>query len=160
MPGRPDFSKAVANIRGRSVAVQNRPEVGQSGSDTSTSLASGSGETTEFYAPTSSVYSVIGVYAYMKNNSDATSGTISVSLASQGIGVMHGESGYGNKVYFRKGRWEADTPMPTNEAAQQLALEKLRATENNPITVTFWNGTDAPHDERRKVQFAFEESEF
>lgn len=162
MPGRPDFSQAGTAGGGQTVAVTNRPEVEKLSASNTGSLAAGTKETVEFYAPTGSLYRVKNVDILAIAYANATSGTHRFTINTVGtMTATYGESTYSNPVRAATGIWrEANNDQaPTTESAVQGSLGSLVGTENVPIKVIYQNDTDAARDrERRYDLIVLEES--
>jgi len=71
---------------------------------------------------------------------------------------MQGRSTYDRMVQFNGGGWTVanSETRPTGPAAQQLAVAALIATVDSPLTVRYFNDTDADQVVARNLLFTFE----
>jgi len=162
MPGRPDFSQPGTDGGGQTVAMQSRPEIVNIDESTTDSVASGTVERIDIYAPTGSVWNLLGAYmtAPDPSSSGATTGdhTILCETAGQ-VRFLRGVSEYNERVSFDNGHWKRanKTEEPDSAGGQQTAIQAARADENKPLTIKYLNDTDSSQDGERKRRFTFEE---
>lgn len=162
MPGRPDFSQPGSQGSGQKVSVTERPELKLLDYYTTTSLASGSSERWEVYAPTGSVYRVLTafIFAHDPAGSGATTGSHSAQIRSMdSLGVLYGQSNYNTNLKYDRLTWQtADlADQPKTEAGAAEAERSLRATENNPFVVKYTNDSDVATTEQRDFRIIAEE---
>jgi hypothetical protein len=160
MAGRQDFTTPrTAPQEGATLAVQNRPEIEQSITTNTSSLASGNSETVEIYAPAGSVYRVIGMLLNAEKDADAAGGAHRFVVETAGqVRMLRGESAHTEAVRFDNGTWDiANNDQSPADGDVQTALQALTATENEPISIKYINDLDVPQEESRTYRFAFEE---
>lgn len=161
--GRPQFAQPGTNGGGQTVAVQSRPEVTNVVQKKTSSLASGSSETIEFYAPTGSVYNVKAMKLKANQDNQWTAGSHLFKVSPVGaFDVLKGQSGYQNSLIFFRSHWASanEAKNPPDGAAQLLAVQGLQATENSPIRVQYKNDADLAQDNERVYKFVVTEESY
>lgn len=160
MAGRPDFSQAGSSGSGQTVAVTERPELVSQNADQTTSVAAGSREYTEVYAPAGSIFNINQVKVIVEPDATALSGnhTVGVRPINKST-ALHGNAPYSSGLEFTNRYWRraATDSLPPSAAAQGAAINSLRATETRPLTFVYTNNTDAAQDNARQYQIIAEE---
>lgn len=160
MTGRPDFSQPGSQGSGQTVAVQNRPELKSLDLTQTGSVSASTNEVVEVYAPTSSLYKVQGVRLKVNADATATSGTHSFTGVNHGsIDVWTGSSTFDTKISYTASHWwdANNTQYPDTDAATLQAVQSMKATENTPIRIRYYNGTDAAQDNQRIIKLVVAE---
>lgn len=163
MPGRPDFSSPGTYGGGQTVATTNRPELVTVLVENTTSLAAGSSERTEVYAPSGSVYNPTAMYLLAKGDPDWTSGSHSFNVRPMDhFGTIRGQSDYNGQILFSRSYWVDGNSAkePPDGGAQTQAVRALRATSSSPIVIVYNNNGDVAQDQKRVIRFVIEESEY
>lgn len=158
--GRPQFSQSGTQGGGQTVAVSNRPEIENVNATTTGSLASGSVDQAEIYAPTGSVYFPVALFVRCATDATATSGYHTYILRTSGnVKVGRGRSNYNTDINYQHQSWLAadKTAYPSDGAAQAMIPERMVATENQPIKIGYYNDTDVAQDNDRQRQFTMKE---
>lgn len=145
---------------GETLAINNRPDVQTLDVSQTGSVASGSTEKVEVYAPTGSVYEFRNVKFQVNADANATSGDhqIQVRPVNQ-MAALRGKSNYNTKVQADGGGWRtADLiDWPQTEAGFMATINNLRATDSKALTLTYVNNTDAAQDNERTYQLYYGE---
>lgn len=164
MPGRPPWSQAGTEGGGQTVAMTERPEIVKQDVSQTVSVAAGSTEVVEVYAPTGGIYSVRHLRMKVSADGNATSGEHTMQLVSTagngtGIRATTGTSNYNSTVSFYAGEWySADVSQgPTDGGALQAKVGRTKATETEPIQLKYMNNTDAAQDNERQLRVVLEE---
>jgi len=165
MPGRPDFSIQRSQGDPAPVATSNRKPPNSQDVSQTDSVASGSTEVTEVYAPTGKVWDCRHLRMEVQNDSDATTGGHTLSVASydgtSSYTWVFAKSNYNTKLSWWGYEWQvADkNKYPASTQSQVKAVEMLKASENIGIRFEYSNSTDVAQENERKLQFLVEESE-
>lgn len=157
--GRPQFAAAGTNGGGQTIATQSRPEVEAINSDRSTTVAAGTSETVEIYAPTGSNYEVRGSTIQVPAAGGTTGNhTFEVRTAGR-VMVLRGRSGYQDEIRFEMGHWRTapTSALPSDQSTAKQIENSLRATENSPLEITYDNSTDADQTDTRIIRYTVEE---
>lgn len=164
MSGRPDFSTPGTAGSGQSLAVQQRPQVESETISRGTTVAAGSDDVVEIYAPVGSVYNFLQIDLRVGAVSGASSGLHFFDVAAGNtdalpVSELFGRSDYTGDLEFRRMNWKDanDKAVPANEAATRSGVRNLRATENSPVTVTYSNDTDGDQTATRQITYVVEE---
>lgn len=158
--GRPQFAQQGTRGSGDTVAVSDRPEITNVDASTSSSIASGNSEQTEIYAPTGSLYFPMAMWIRCDADADATTGNHQFIVRTSGnVKVGKGRSTYNTAINYQHQHWHtADhTQYPNDEAAQAMIPERMAATENEPITIGYYNNTDVAQENNRRRQLTMKE---
>lgn len=159
--GRPQFAQAGTFGGGQTVATTNRPELKAANLDQSTTVGSGDQENIEVYAPTGSIYRVVGMLIDIDGISGATS-YHRCELKSVGNStILKGRSGATDPVEFFGSTWQSATNVAQPGTGDcSGAVRCLRATESSPLTVFYYNGTDSSQSNSRRYRLTFEEESY
>jgi len=108
------------------------------------------------------IYRMRSMFLWASPPAGATFGThayhIIAPAGALAYSPMQGRSSYNRMVQFNGGGWTVanDETRPTGPAAQQLAVAALIATEDDPLTIRYFNDTDADQVVARNLLFTFE----
>jgi len=164
MPGRPPWSQSGTRGSGQIIASTDRPEIETSKVTPSGDLAAGSSETTEIYAPTNAIYRLQSWRFQVEPIGAATTGTHKYFLRPAGSGAFTAfiaSSSFDNQVNVNPTIRSADKKKVPNSAHAQLqSLDDSIATENNPIQITYKNGTDAAQNSDRNVRLVLRRDDY
>lgn len=112
--------------------------------------------------PTGWIYRMRSMFLWASPPAGATFGThayhVIAPAGALAYSPMQGRSSYNRMVQFNGGGWTVanDETRPTGPAAQQLAVAALIATEDDPLTLRYFNDTDADQVVARNLLFTFE----
>lgn len=160
MAGRPDFSAAGSQGSGQTLAMTSRPEVKVIREEQTTSLAAGSVETVEIYAPAGSVYNVLqlAIRAPVPGTAGAGDHTFRMKSGIQGRSQMVGTSDFSTDLNYNYSHFvTVTTATPSNEVIQAGIQERLRATENTPLRFDYANNLDVANANTREYYLVVEE---
>lgn len=163
MPGRPEFSQPGTRGGGQTVATQDRPNVKVVDLSQTTTVAAGSTENLETFAPSESLYRIVGAKIIAPPPTGAASGFhIFKILTGGGIALLAGRSGYQTDIRFHRSYWRTanEVSEPPNEAAQQEAISSLKATESQPVEIEYQNQTDVDQTDNRTIKLLVEEATY
>lgn len=160
MPGRPEFSQPGTEGGGQTVAVQQRPEIGFQELSQSSTLASGTDELVEVYAPEGMVYNLRFLQFRVGENTGAgaTSGNHLITPREDTLAFLRGKSSHDQSLEFSRNQWTSanSEKQPTGAAAVQ-AIQVARATATEPIVLRYKNGTDAEQPNSRDWTIQYDE---
>ena len=163
--GRPQFAQAGTRGNNEAVAVSNRPELEVIETIQSTSIASGSGEITDVYAPSGSVYQLNALNIHIDADPDWASGSHIVSL--RGAAMKNGQAIQGKSDYTTRLRWQFSewrnanqTQIPSDTMASLYAMKDIRADENQPMKFKYTNNADAAQDQDREYRLTVLEESY
>lgn len=151
MAGRPDFTTPGSGGSGQTVAVSNRPEIKGIALNSTTTVTAGSSETQEVYAPSGSIYKLLGFSVNIQppGEGSATTGSHRVEFRPLGssIRTLEGEASYTTQLYFDRTQWTSvTTEYPANNSGEiGSAIRRSWASENQPLAVVYRNNTDVDH---------------
>lgn len=158
--GRPQFAQVGTKGGGDVIAVNQRPNVKKINETQTDTVAAGNSEKVEIYAPTGSAYNLLLLDLYVGPDGDWTNGDHRLELNyGASYSVVRGISSYTDPVSWRYNKWQSatDEQNPNTENAQALAVEKLRATENQALQAIYTNNGDATQENNRSLRFVVEE---
>lgn len=163
MAGRPDFTTPGSGGSGQTVATTSRPEVTHISQSNTASVAAGTSETVEIYAPVGSIYRVLSMDLSVAADATATTGDHQFKVQdSHPISVLLGRSSGTTALIWRYGTWRsADLDKrPTDAVVALEQLFRMTATENAPIRVQYTNNTDAAQDNTRRTKMTMQEDSY
>lgn len=161
MSGREEFTTpptSASSQSGGTVAVSNRPEVRNVTRRQTNTVPAGSVEAIQIFAPIGSNYNLRAVFVLARaTGGSGTHGWI-IENAGQ-VRFLNVKSSASDNARFDNGHaaTATDTEQPPSPAAQQIAIQNARATENKPLTIKYLNDTDADQTQDRKIRLMFEE---
>lgn len=163
MAGRPDFSTPGSQGSGQKIAVSQRPEINAVDNSQSGSVASGTTESVEFYAPAGAIWNFRAADLRVSAPSGTSSGNHYMEVSSiGGTLLLRGISTRTSDINFAGTAFKtADSDQsPGTQDAQTLALHSATATENSPVTYTYYNGTDVAQNNGRTYKAVVEEESY
>lgn len=158
--GRPQFAQQGTRGSGDTVAVSDRPEVSKVNATNTSSLASGSNEQTEIYAPSGSVYFPLAIWIRCNADADATSGDHFFIFRTLGnVKVGKGRADYTGDLNYQHQEWlqANQNQLPTNGPAQSNIPDRMAATENSPMTIGYYNRLDVAQENKRSRELTVKE---
>ncbi|ADE02824.1 hypothetical protein [Haloferax volcanii] len=159
MPGRAPWGQSGTKGSGETLAVNNRPTIVTKSFGQTATVAAGSKQTTNIYAPEGKVWKVIGMELEAPNPGGDGSGDHFFYVWSAGhVRMMNGGGPDDDAVYWRNSTWSVNSAAPQDTAASLNALTNLKATESKSIRITY-NGNNLTADQtgHREIKFVFEE---
>lgn len=164
MPGIPPYSQPGTNGGGQTVAVTQRPELERLNLDQTSSVASGSSQTTSIYAPAGSVYSVqdLALDCHPDGNASSGSHLFRVFPLGGALQSLQGQSDNTLGVKFAWGYWVEGNQKkePTDPAVQNMQATSLKATSNASIDIQYTNNLDVAQDNKRVIRVIVEEASY
>lgn len=160
MPGRAPWSTAGSKGSGETVATNEVPVlVSQDETQTGT-VAAGSTEQIEVYAPQGSVYEVSDIRMVVSVPSGATTGTHLMNMTSFGgaIKIITGQSDYTDGLRFDWMHWQKanDTALPPTQELQAANARNAKAGDQTSLTFRYENGLDADTTDKREYVMRFQ----
>lgn len=125
----------------------------------SADVNAGNTETTDVYAPTGSVYTVLNTKLTVANPGGTTGNHRLQILTAQAIGTLYGKSAYSASLTFQYGSWQTASldKQPSDPVVARDIERTLKATENEPLRITYVNDSDTTQTNSRDYEFVFEE---
>lgn len=160
--GRPQFSQAGTAGGGQHIAVNNRPEMVAITSENTASIAAGTNESVEIYAPTGSVYRAQAMQITVPSPGGSSGSHSAIVYPMGHINVTAGGSGPASDLKFANMEWAIanDRQDPSDGASQSMIAQNLTATENAPLEILYKNNTDVSQDNSRDYYFVMEEQSY
>lgn len=159
--GREDFttpptSSSVGDTG--TLAVSERPEVTPVDVSQGDTVKSGGAETVSVFAPSGSNYNLRA--AFIQAPGVGASGFHEFIVQTAGkVRILRMVADAGGALRFDNGQIVAanNTRSPQSEAAQQIAVQNARASEEQPLEIRYLNDTDEDQTRERKIRLMFEE---
>lgn len=142
------------------MATQNRPNILTKTYDQGGSVAAGTSEYVEIYAPSGAVWNVAQLQFQVAADADATGNDHRLVVRTAGdVIALEGVSTYTDKIRFEMGNFQTATERqrPSSDAAQQAQMESMKATEDSPVKIQYKNNMDAAQENTRKIRLLVEE---
>ena len=110
--------------------------------------------------PAGKLWEILNMYLMASDPIGATSGTHSFTLLVGNINVLRGKSIFSSDLKWDYSVWAlADSEqIPSSDAAAQNALTSVKLTQETPLTVRYFNGTDVSQILGRYIRFSILES--
>jgi len=141
--------------------VRNRPYINYQTLDLSSSseVLPGEREVINVYPPEGFIYKSKALHLFIPPPADATIGThyFFLSIAG-GIDIMSIESNFGDSLYYAKCEVIEATKNiePHDATVQGLIPEKLFASEDNPLVISYQNDTDVSQNHTKIIRLLVE----
>lgn len=159
MPGRPDFTTPGTGGSEQTVAINNRPEFRFVTLDQTGDVSAPGGSVSELYAPAGSVFQVNTVIFECPKVSNGDTGVHRVSMFGGGnLKDLTLFNSADSTLKMREGTPQAGTttfPAPGKGLTQQI--ERLFATENEPLRFKYFNGGDTTQTGTREIKVVVKE---
>lgn len=150
--GRPQFAQSGTRGAHESIAVNNRPQLERFIVTHDTTLPSGDTETVEVYAPSGSNYELVMLDLYVNAVTNASSGSHAMEFGYGGNALAsRGASNYNKSVNWKYSGWQTADMLqdPSDEGAQALAVQQMRASESVGMQFTYENNADTAQENTR-----------